>query len=353
MARNTAKHRSKETFPFDSSCSILEDRPTAAVDTSIVVTEEKTADVNLLCPRTNNAAKKPEKNQQLAMSMIQNPGPHEQSFHNDHHNHNDDDEDDGDDGDGDSSYEEESPPFRLSLNAEGDEFNYSSIAMGSFAISVRPIDLIDEHGNLPLTNVTCILPAVVEEEEDEDDDFLPPTCTNNKSEEETLSTTATECTASSRYLDTFHSTTNIDHYQGSNDSSRHAKDEIDQRCISDRHVLETIHSMSTAADVMETREIKHKGKNEDALSKDDSEQMRAIWVMKDVIFRQRSALKNISKDKVTLQNKYLLCKLQNKNLMKENKQIKNDLKKMKKTNGSLERELEKLRAELQDARKTT
>jgi peptidoglycan hydrolase CwlO-like protein len=73
--------------------------------------------------------------------------------------------------------------------------------------------------------------------------------------------------------------------------------------------------------------------------------------MKDVIFRQRSAIKHISKENATIQRKYEFYKLQNKSLSRASKQMKREVNKVCKKNEALEHELESLRTELQELAK--
>jgi hypothetical protein len=201
--------------------------------------------------------------------------------------------------------------------------------VGSFAVSVSPIDFIDEQGNLPLTKVSSILPAVAEEqnEDDEDDDdadLLQVVGTSSKiyyhetmkgDEDDTLSTveSITECTIRSIETPRNSTNTSIQQYESTK---------------TEQELPNVINSIDS--------------------SKDD--QTRAMLIMKDVIFRQRSVIKNITKARETLQKKYDLCKLQNNSLSRANKHIAKEMKSTCKKNDALKQELEKLGMELQLAK---
>lgn len=226
------------------------------------------------------------------------------------------------------SYDEDDsrqPSSYLSPSIDAHEYNHSIV--GSFAVSVSPIDFIDEQGNLPLTKVSSILPAVAEEQNEDDEDYddadlLQVVGTSSKiyhetikgDEDDTLSTveSITECTIS---IETPRNSTNtsIQQYESTK---------------TEQELPNVINSIDS--------------------SKDD--QIRAMLIMKDVIFRQRSVIKNITKARETLQKKYDLCKLQNNSLSRANKHIAKEMKSTCKKNDALKQELEKLGMELQLAK---
>lgn len=99
--------------------------------------------------------------------------------------------------------------------------------------------------------------------------------------------------------------------------------------------------------------VKRLNNNDVSTSTINSCQIRAMLIMKDVIFRQRSAIKHISKENSTIQRKYEFYKLQNKSLSRASKQMKREVNKVCKKNEALEHELESLRTELQLAKVET
>lgn len=191
---------------------------------------------------------------------------------------------------------------------ESDRYHDSRGELGSFAASASPIDCIDEHGDLPFTHIPSLLPVVEEElEEDEEDiNFLPdiPEKKAMKGEEETLATSSTAGSEFSRPMDSPSSIT-----------FEHEDDLVqsDQR-----------------------------GSNPNY----EAERMKAMMIMKDVIFEQRSTIKRATKEKGLLHVKYSACKVEKRNLQKENKGMQKDMTKLTRRNEEMEEKIERLRAEL-------
>lgn len=209
-------------------------------------------------------------------------------------------------------------------------------SMGSFSVSVlttsSPIDFIDEQGNLPLTQVSSILPAVAEEQEDDISEadgalllqFVPTQdkcrTSTSSTENDTLSTAGTGTT-------TVCTTT----------SSSYRLPESPQSSNMERIHLESI----------EQHQSRVASSSIDSCSCTNENQMRAaMLVMKDVIFRQRSAMKKVSKEQATLQKKYEFCKLQNSILSKANQEINKGMKRTLRKSEALEQEVINLRNEL-------
>jgi hypothetical protein len=245
----------------------------------------------------------------------------------------------------DSYYDEDesrSPASYISTPKIANDYDHHS-SLGSFSVSVlgsRPIDFIDEQGNLPLTKVSPILPAVAEEQEEDEEDekdgdlliqLTPPTkiCHGTKKgdeEDDTLSTAGsfTECTTNS-------SSTKLL--------------VVDTPANLTRNISEIHFDSSTPHEQRKPNDVSSTTANS---CQNDVQMKRVILIMKDVIFRQRSVMKNISKEKVTLQKKCDFYKLQNKSLSRANKQMTKEMNRVHKTNEALEQELEKLRTELNE-----
>jgi hypothetical protein len=213
---------------------------------------------------------------------------------------------------------------------------YCHHSMGSFSVSVlsttsSPIDFIDEQGNLPLTQVSSILPAVAEEQEEDDNSeadgalllqFVPTkdTCRTSTSstENDTLSTAGTGTT-------TVCTTT----------SSSYRLPESPLSSNMERIKLESIEQHQSRVTSI------------DSCSCTNEDQMRAaMLVMKDVIFRQRSAMKKVSKEHASLQKKYEFCKLQNISLSKANQEMNKGMKRTLRKSEALEQQVINLRREL-------
>mmetsp|Transcript_4146 Transcript_4146/g.7932 ORF Transcript_4146/g.7932 Transcript_4146/m.7932 type:complete len:372 (-) Transcript_4146:156-1271(-) len=266
---------------------------------------------------------------------------------NDHHQHQEEEDESSSCSSYDSCYDEDesrSPAFYLSNPNAFKQGQYDPSYLGSFPVSSvgsRPIDFIDEQGNLPLTKVSPILPAVAEDEEEDEEvgedgelhiQLHPSTttklCHDTKTvgnEDDTLSTAGsfTESTTNS-------SSTKLQVVESPGGSSTR-----DVQFDSTYSTEQKPHDARTTPMVLV-----------DSAYKNEDQKTRAILVMKDVIFRQRSAMKNMSKEKETLQNKYDFCKLQNKSLSKANKQLTAEASRVGKKNEALEQELEKLRMEI-------
>ena len=167
---------------------------------------------------------------------------------------------------------------------------------GSFGDSARPIDFIDEEGNLPLTNVSSILPSVIEEDEEdihECDESLLPTlspCTQGK-EEATLSTVGTE-------------------------SPPH------------------------------TMRLYEREEEGNLYEEEDGKKMEAILAMKDALFKHRSALKRAERDKKYLRSKCSKYKREKKELLENKARTQKQLRKLKVKSDAMKTEMEKLQEEL-------
>jgi hypothetical protein len=214
-----------------------------------------------------------------------------------------------------------------SCSSSPEELATNPISAGSFADSVSPIDFIDEDGNLPMTNMPGLLPAVQEEEEEEDEDYLLPFTLPISpmkggvgagglavGEEDTLSTIGSE---SARPLE-----------------------------IVDSQSFETTLSHSHSSTSNSTRTSTKKEKD------NEEERTKAVLIMRGVIFKQRSFIKHAARDKERSTKKYVKCKSENKKLSKENKNLQKELKKLSKhpPRESLEQEIELLREELELAK---
>lgn len=197
---------------------------------------------------------------------------------------------------------------------ESDRYHDSRGELGSFAAaSASPINCIDEHEDLPFTHIPSLLPVVEEEvEEDEEDiNILPdiPEKKAMKGDEETFATSSTAGSEFSRPMDspssmTFEHEGNLvpSDQQGSNPAN------------------------------------------------DEAERMKAMMIMKDVIFQQRWTIKRATKEKERQHVKYSVCKVEKRNLQKENKGMQKEMTKLTRRNEEMEDEIERLRAELDLAR---
>ena len=191
---------------------------------------------------------------------------------------------------------------------DSEQFHDNRQELGSFAASTCPIDFIDEYGNLPLTNISLLLPVVEEEEEEEENEndeinFFPgiPEKEMPRGEEETLDTLSTNESESTRTMD-LHSSMLL---------------EQEDDLVSSEH----------------QQQVDDKG-----------EQMKAICIMKDVIFQQRATIKRIAKDKLNVRSKYDKCKMEKKNLQKV---MRKKMTKLTRKNQDLEDEIEMLRSKLE------
>jgi hypothetical protein len=198
-----------------------------------------------------------------------------------------------------------------SSNEEEPEQSYGNHEeLGSFAASTCPIDFIDDNGNLPLTKISSLLPVVEEEEEEEVDNFFSdmPEKQLSRGEEETLDTLSTHESESTRPTDVLRSSMILE--QESN-------------------LVFIDHERS---------------------SYKQEEQMKAMCIMKDVIFKQRSTIKRVVNEKCHVRSKYDRCKTEKRNLQNEHKVVRNKMTKLTRKTQEMEDEIEMLRAKLDLAR---
>lgn len=190
---------------------------------------------------------------------------------------------------------------------------------GSFAASMSPIDHMDEEGNLPLTDISALLPAVLEEEEEEEEEdlvpfSLPPISPAKKNsiklEEETLSTMGSESIKSQDALLPIKKSTKTATYAS-----------------------------------FESQTCAHLKENQ-SVAQEDEQRMTALIALKNVIFKQRSTIKRFSKEKKRASAKYVKCKSEKKEILKENASMRRSLKKLSKDKESLELEIRMLKEEL-------
>lgn len=221
-------------------------------------------------------------------------------------------------------------------------------------VSFRPpLGLQDEKGNLPIQQVSSIpvLAASAMDEQGrgeqqdnndckEDGDLVQLAQTkgtncrvSNSSykcdEDDTLSTagsSTTECTTNTtsagRFLDTPPRSTN--------------KKKLKQLGSIEQHQL-NVNSDSSSSSIDSWNSTTNEEEQE------DDQQMRAMLVMKDVIFRQRSAIKKLTKENKNLHKKYDFYKLQNETLSRANEQMKREVNQVCKKNEELELEVRNLR----------
>lgn len=208
-----------------------------------------------------------------------------------------------------------------------DLISHLSANQGSFAASSCPIDFMDEEGNLPLTNISALLPAVLEEEEEEDDYHIPfslPAISPIKErsgEEATLSTVGSESIKSRDVL-----------------PSKLTSEKQQQRSDS---TVGTHHSSDIEG---------HQGTSDDTCTShdcpEDHTRMQAVLALKDVIFKQRSTIKRYSRDKRHLSSKYSRCKSKKEEILKENSSMQKRMSKLSDENNALEAEIRKLKEAL-------